>query len=200
MSKGVHWTEKFVLSSEEKQYLLDTYMTDEFCVDNRNYYSGYHHSNGAHGKTSTKPNTWVDERLRSIYIPYISGVMQEQGLLACKKDCKDMMIFSHQLWAQIYTKEKKSDLAPHHHYATAQTVISWIHFVDVPDDQDCLYFQFGDRNAKNKFADPKEYRHYPQPQKTDDIIFYSPWIWHGVDTPTSDKPRVVVAGNVLRLK
>ena len=32
------------------------------------------------------------------------------------------------------------------------------------------------------------------------IIFFIPWTWHGVDPVHSQEERIVVAGNVMRLK
>ena len=82
----------------------------------------------------------------------------------------------------------KSKNEPHNHYTSMDSVCSWIHFVDVPDDQDCLYFQIG-----------KE-RVFPENQRSGKIIFFPSWAMHGVDAPTTRSERVVVAGNVIRKK
>ena len=41
---------------------------------------------------------------------------------------------------------------------------------------------------------------YPQPQRSGKLIFFIPWTWHGVDPVNSQEERIVVAGNVMRLK
>ena len=98
-------------------------------------------------------------------------------------------IYSYQhIWAQIYTKSLGKGISAHHHYPDRSNLFSWIHFVDVPDE-DCLYWEM--QSGK---------KIYPQPQQSGKIIFFIPWTWHGVDPIHSQEERIVVAGNVIRLK
>ena len=65
-------------------------------------------------------------------------------------------------------------------------MISWVHFVDVPDTK-LFYFQVGDKKI------------YPKCQKTGDIILYPSYAMHGVDMMTEGKDRFVVVGNIVKL-
>ena len=56
-------------------------------------------------------------------------------------------------------------------------------------NEDCLYWEF--KGGKKV---------YPQPQRAGKIIFFIPWIWHGIDPVKSQEERIVVAGNVTRIK
>ena len=174
----------FKLSDEDYRYLIDTYKTDRFLRPGENpYYSGYHAHPNSQIRYDWNPGKQIDRRLINMYTPFLSEKLREQGL-----DSKNMILSYSHIWAQIYMREMKSKNEPHNHYTSMDSVCSWIHFVDVPDDQDCLYFQIG-----------KE-RVFPENQRSGKIIFFPSWAMHGVDAPTTRSERVVVAGNVIRKK
>ena len=184
----------FELSPEDKQHIRDTYLTDRFARKHykqsegkevSQYYTGYHHSPTSQNRTGKSIQKFLDTRLLQIYSPIIKRELTEQRLF----EADPSAIYSYQhIWAQIYTKQLGKGIAAHHHYPDPSNLFSWIHFVDVPDE-DCLYWEM---NSGKKI--------YPQPQRSGKLIFFIPWTWHGVDPVNSQEERIVVAGNVMRLK
>ena len=179
----------FELSDDDKQYIRDTYLTDRFTrktlKDKPLYYTGYHHSPTSQNRTGRSVQKFLDTRLLQIYSPIIKRELIEQRLF----EADPSAIYSYQhIWAQIYTKNLGKGIDAHHHYPDPSNLFSWIHFVDVPDE-DCLYWEM---NSGNKI--------YPQPQRSGKLIFFIPWTWHGVDPVISQDERIVVAGNVSRIK
>ena len=179
----------FQLSDDDKQYIRDTYLTDRFTRKTKRdkplYYTGYHHSPTSQNRTGRSVQKFLDTRLLQIYTPIIKKELNEQRLF----EADPSAIYSYQhIWAQIYTKSLGTGIGAHHHYPDQSNLFSWIHFVDVPDE-DCLYWEM---NSGKKI--------YPQPQRSGKLIFFIPWTWHGVDPVESKEERIVVAGNVMRLK
>ena len=184
----------FELSDDDKQYIRDTYITDRFARKKwkkslghevPEYYTGYHHSPTSQNRTGKDLLKFMDLRLLQIYSPIIKRELTEQRLF----EADPTAIYSYQhIWAQIYTKQLGKGIDAHHHYSHPSTVVSWIHFVEAPDE-DCLYWEM---NSGKKI--------YPQPQRSGKIIFFVPWVWHGVDPVISQDERIVVAGNVARIK
>lgn len=179
----------FELSDDDKKYIRETYLTDRFTRRNKSeqplYYTGYHHSPTSQNRTGKSVQKFLDTRLLRIYSPIIKKELEEQRLF----EADPSAIYSYQhIWAQIYTKSLGKGIAPHHHYPDRSNLFSWIHFVDAPSE-DCLYWEM--KSGK---------KIYPQPQGSGKIIFFCPWTWHGVDPVESQEERIVVAGNVTRLK
>ena len=179
----------FELSADDKEYIRSTYITDKFArkdgEERPRYYTGYHHAPTSQNRTGKPVQKFLDTRLLQIYSLVIKRELTEQRLF----EADPSAIYSYQhIWAQIYTKNLGKGINAHHHYPNPANLFSWIHFVDVPDE-DCLYWEM---NSGKKI--------YPQPQRSGKIIFFIPWVWHGVDPVESQEERIVVAGNVLRLK
>ena len=177
----IYYTCDCKISKDDKDYILNTYKQDRFLrTGNGSYYTGYH----SHSQSSKRQRTvdFDDKKLVQIYSPILSNCLKEQGF-----PMKGAILSYNHVWAQIYVKEKGSMNAPHHHYISSKTICSWIHFIDVPDDQDCLYFVVGDKKV------------YPKEQRSGKLVFFPPWSLHGVDTITTTKERVVVAGNISKL-
>ena len=179
----------FELSVDDKEYIRSTYLTDRFArkdaKERPQYYTGYHHLPGSQNRTGKKLQKFTDTRLLQIYSPIIKKELTEQRLF----EADPTAIYSYQhIWAQIYTKNLGKGINPHHHYAHPSTLFSWIHFVEAPAE-DCLYWEM---NSGKKI--------YPQSQRSGKMIFFVPWVYHGVDPVISQEERIVVAGNVVRLK
>ena len=179
----------FELSDDDKQYIRDTYLTDRFTrktLKNKPlYYTGYHHAPTSHNRTGRDLVKFLDTRLLQIYSPILKKELQRQRLF----EADTSAIYSYQhIWAQIYTKQLGKGIGAHHHYPDRGNLFSWIHFVDVPDEQ-CLYWEM---EGGEKV--------YPPIQSSGKIIFFVPWVYHGVDPVQSQEERIVVAGNVVRLK
>ena len=77
-------------------------------------------------------------------------------------------------------------ISPHHHFTELKHLISWIHFLDVPD-QKCFYFLVGDEKI------------YPETQKPFDLMFYPSYAIHGVDKLKHANDRLVIVGNITKL-
>ena len=180
----------FELSDDDKQYIRDTYLTDRFARNDPNtkepcYYTGYHHAPDSVNRSGRPIQKFMDTRLLQIYSPILKKELTEQRLFEADRSA----IYSYQhIWAQIYKKQLGKGNATHNHYAHPSTIFSWIHFVEAPDE-DCLYWEM---NSGKKI--------YPRPQRSGKMIFFMPWTWHGVDPVISQDERIVVAGNVSRIK
>ncbi len=176
----------YQISENDKKYLLETYKSDKYLKGN--YYTGYHthylsqrrktKGDAVHSATGKED----DRRLVGMYSKFLAKCLKDQGLSLPK-----MILSYNHIWAQIYLKEKGSMNAPHNHFLSSNTVCSWIHFVDVPEDQDCLYFQIGDTKV------------YPKEQRSGTLVFFPAWAMHGVDPITTTSERMVVAGNVNKI-
>ena len=184
----------FELSDDDKNYIRDTYKTDRFTRKRykkslghevSEYYTGYHHAPTSINRTGKPVEKFLDARLLQIYSPVIKRELKRQRLF--EADRKGIYSYQH-IWAQIYTKQLGKGIGAHHHYPDRGNLFSWIHFVDVPDEQ-CLYWEM---KGGEKV--------YPPIQSSGKIIFFVPWVWHGVDPVHSQEERIVVAGNVMRLK
>tara|TARA_B100001113_G_scaffold319202_1_gene287722 strand:+ start:811 stop:1347 length:537 start_codon:yes stop_codon:yes gene_type:complete len=170
----------YELDHDDTQYILDTYKQDRFLrIGDGSYYTGYH----AHSLSESRFNMkkFDDKKLVTMYSSFLAKCLKEQGF-----PMGGLISYNH-VWAQIYLREKGSKNAPHNHYISNKTICSWIHFVNVPDDQDCLYFKIGDTKV------------YPKEQRSGKLIFFPAWALHGVDPITTTKERIVVAGNVIKL-
>ena len=170
----------YELSYDDTQHILNTYKQDRFLrTGDGSYFTGYH----AHSMSSSRCDMgkFDDKRLVTMYSSFLAKCLREQGFPM------DGLISYNHVWAQIYLRERGSKNAPHNHYISSKTICSWIHFVNVPDDQDCLYFQVGDTKV------------YPKEQRSGKLIFFPAWALHGVDPITTTNERIVVAGNVIKL-
>mgnify|MGYP001174444774 FL=1 len=170
----------YELSQDDTQYIYDTYKQDRFLrPGNGSYYTGYHTHPMSRARYKTEK--FDDKKIVTMYSSFLAKCLREQGY-----PMEDSILSYNHIWAQIYLKEKGSMNAPHNHYISKE-LCSWIHFVNVPDDQDCLYFQIGDTKV------------YPKEQRSGKLIFFPSWAFHGVDPITTTKERVVVAGNIVKL-
>jgi len=176
------WTEKFVLPQSTIDKWKERYSDDYFLTvkpDERgSHYTGYHRNpnNGQHVDLSK--GSYVDKDLLSTYVPKLKEVLGKFGLDG---------LFSYQsIWGQYYKKDMGGKISPHHHFVEPKNILSWIHFLDVPD-QKCFYFLVGDEKI------------YPETQKSFDLMFYPSFAVHGVDKLIHAKDRLVVVGNITKL-
>lgn len=197
----VFWTDYFELPQDDIDYIRETYKQEKFIrYGSKDYkhYTGYYHSLGASKRSNNdiKPGSFVDTRLQKIYTPVLKNIIRKMGLFDCD-DPKNMFLSYNQLWVQLYTKEfsdkSKMGCTLHAHYAGIQSLFSWVHFVDVPEEK-CFYWQ-----GKTDDGGWGE-KHYPEVQSTGHLVLFPSWCWHGVDRVISQDDRVVVAGNILRLR
>ena len=195
----IFWTDYFELPTDDIKYIRDTYINEKFLRSGGptyKHYTGYYHSYGAQQRrdTGVDSGSFVDTRLQNIYGPVLRSILKKQGIYDCEQH--DMILNFKQLWVQLYTKEF-GDLSGmgctlHNHYTGPQNLFSWVHFVDVPKE-DCFYY-------RTKNGSEWGEKVYPTPQRTGNIVLFPSWTWHGVDAVVSQDDRVVVAGNVLRLR
>tara|TARA_Y100000004_G_C8784436_1_gene356439 strand:- start:97 stop:687 length:591 start_codon:yes stop_codon:yes gene_type:complete len=195
----VFWTDYFELPQEDIDYIRETYKTEKFIRQGGSdykHYTGYYHSYGAQQRPDTgiQSGSFVDTRLQRLYAPVLKNIMRKQGLFECEQH--HMLLSYQQLWVQLYTKEfsdkSKVGCTLHNHYTGPQNLFSWVHFVDVPDEK-CFYWQAKDGDGWGE-------KQYPELQSTGHLVVFPSWCWHGVDRVISQSDRVVVAGNILRLR
>ena len=166
------WTEKFVLPQSTIDKWKDRYSDDYFLTVKEDkklgaHYTGYHRN-----------NEFVDKELLSTYVPKLKNVLDKFGLSG---------LFSYSsIWGQYYKKEMNAVITPHSHFNELKNIISWIHFLDVPD-QKCFYFLVGDEKI------------YPDTQGQFDLMFYPSFAMHGVDKLLHAKDRLVIVGNISKL-
>lgn len=166
------WTEKFVLPQSTIDKWKERYSDDYFLTVKEDkklgaHYTGYH-----------RTKDFVDKELLSTYVPKLKEVLGKFGLGG---------LFSYSsIWGQYYKKEMNAVVTPHHHFSELKQMISWIHFLDVPD-QKCFYFMVGDEKI------------YPESQNQFDLMFYPSFAVHGVDKLLHAKDRLVIVGNISKL-
>lgn len=83
-------------------------------------------------------------------------------------------------WSQLYNKEDSH--RPHHHYGQGD-IISWVHFIR----SSYKAFRFNDIN-RNYYVPPE--------QEDGDLICFPSYLWHEAVTNSTDKQRLIVAGNI----
>lgn len=115
--------------------------------------------------------------LTNFYSPIIDIFMKDLGLYHRSR-------YMWNYWIQMYNN--KLDGHSVHDHFDFSNIISWIHFIQVPEDQKCFYFL--DSN-KNKL--------YPENQSFGDFIVFPPWALHGVDKVVRENfNRIIISGNI----
>lgn len=115
----------------------------------------------------------VKARFDPFYDEHIIKFMQSVLLF-------DRVEYRYDLWAQYYTGGAGH---PKHDHWDPGTLFSFIHFIQLPENDNCLKMLRQDTHFKQG-----------------DIIFYPPWQEHEVAAPTKEGHRLVVAGNIEILK
>ena len=164
------WSEKFELTEDmiakwKKRYSSDLFLTVKENKEFGSHYTGYQRD-------------FDKEELLSVYVPKLKEVLTKFGL-------SGMFSYSS-IWAQYYKKEMGAKISPHDHFTEPKNMLSWIHFVDVPD-QKCFYFLVGDQKI------------YPDTQSKSDLMFYPSYAVHGVDKLIGAEDRLVIVGNITKL-
>ena len=91
--------------------------------------------------------------------------------------------YTYEMWMQMSNSDTDSHSIHSHFQGYEQ--ISWVHFINVPDQQ-CFYFY-----------NSREEKIYPPIQKTGDMIAFPSWALHGVDeVKEKNFDRIIVAGNI----
>ena len=177
------WSEKFELPQDtiiewKQRYSSDFFLTVKEDKDLGAHYTGYHRNPNNGDNVDLSKGSYVDKELLSIYVPKLKEVLSKFGL-------SGMFSYSS-IWGQYYKKEMGAKITPHHHFTELRNLLSWIHFVDVPD-QKCFYFLVGDEKI------------YPETQTKGDLMFYPSYAIHGVDKLIGAEDRLVIVGNITKL-
>ena len=91
--------------------------------------------------------------------------------------------YTYEMWMQMSNSDTDSHSIHSHFQGYEQ--ISWVHFINVPDQQ-CFYFY-----------NSREEKIYPPIQKTGDMIAFPSWALHGVDeVKEKNFDRIIVAGDI----
>jgi len=194
------WHENFSHGDKINQGLIEKYQDDFFLKgdpphnDHGLHYTGYHlnpHSAWKIRNGSELGGGYLDRELLSLYVPKLKSILEIIGLNTefeqVHKDKKSIFSFQH-IWGQLYKTGLECKIDVHNHFTSAGDLLSWVHFVQVPDKK-LFFFQLGDKKV------------YPETQNSGDLIVYPSYAPHGVDVMTEgDEPRFVVVGNIHRIK
>tara|TARA_B100000945_G_scaffold19666_1_gene14243 strand:+ start:504 stop:1100 length:597 start_codon:yes stop_codon:yes gene_type:complete len=159
------FSDKFLLSDKKIDDIRNRYKQDEYKIT---------YENGC--------NIWSsyfeqDQFLKDVYEDKILQFLKHIPVSSSKGYIQDPDL---SYWVQIYNGKSAGGHQVHDHWCP-DCIISFVHFVKVPD-QKCFYFK-------------AEEKSYPK-QDQGDIIFFPSWASHGVDPVTDYDDRIVLAGNI----
>ena len=148
------------------------------------HYTGYHknpNNSRSNVNIMATEGNFIDRELIKLYVPKLKSVLGSLGLI------HNNTIYSFQsMWGQLYRKSLGGAIDVHNHYSHPRDLLSWVHFVKVPE-QKCFYFYINGEKI------------YPDTQGSSDMIFYPSYANHGVDVLENDEDRFVVAGNISQI-
>lgn len=122
------------------------------------------------------------DKIENFYHKNLSKILTKLGL-------SGRIVINDTKWCQIYTGSYGGNHPSHQHYSGME-LFSWVHFVDVPTDQKCFYFE-----------DSLGNKQYPDTQNSGDLIVFPSWAIHGCDPLLKSKARrSIVAGNINCIK
>lgn len=132
------------------------------------------------GYYKTDAGSYQDTELLSTYTPKLVEILKKIKLYGTG-------IFSYSsIWGQLAKKDIPCYIKEHNHYKHPKQMLSWVHFVKVPE-QKCFYF-CKDGNKS-----------YPIHQKSGDLMVFPSYLYHGVDERKNLDERFVVVGNIIML-
>ena len=132
------------------------------------------------GYYKTDAGSYQDTELLSTYTPKLVEILKKIKLYGTG-------IFSYSsIWGQLSKKGVPCYIKEHNHYKHPKQMLSWVHFVKVPD-QKCFYFC---KNGEKS---------YPVHQKSGDLMVFPSYLYHGVDERKNLDERFVIVGNIIQL-
>ena len=124
----------------------------------------------------------LDTELVSTYTPKLIEILKLFNLYGKRR------IYSfNSIWGQLSKEGRKCCMKEHDHYTNSDDMLSWVHFVKVPQ-QKCFYFKKGGEKI------------YPFFQSSGDLIVFPSYSLHGVDERRDLDERFVIVGNIIRTK
>ena len=130
------------------------------------------------GYYKTDAGSYQDTELLSTYTPKLVEILKKIKLYGTG-------IFSYsRIWGQLSKKGVPSYIKEHNHYKHPKQMLSWVHFVKVPE-QKCFYFC---KNGEKS---------YPVHQKSGDLMVFPSYIYHGVYERKNLDERFVIVGNII---
>ena len=132
------------------------------------------------GYYKTDEGSYQDTELLRTYTPKLTEILKTIRLYGTG-------IFSYSsIWGQLAKEGVPCYIKEHNHYKHPKQMLSWVHFVKVPE-QKCFYF------CKNGG------KSYPVHQKSGDLMVFPSYLYHGVDERKNLEERFVVVGNIIML-
>ena len=121
-------------------------------------------------------------------VPILGEYLRDFYHDSIKRMTKDLGIFgqwryTNEYWTQLYY-EGSDTHGIHSHFGNG-AIVSWVHILQAPEDQDCFYF-----------VDSKMNKMYPKDQRSNTLFCFPSWSLHGVDRLSGEGERVIVAGNI----
>ena len=130
------------------------------------------------GYYKTDAGSYQDTELLSTYTPKLVEILKKIKLYGTG-------IFSFSsIWGQLSKKGVPCYIKEHNHYKHPKQMLSWVHFVKVPE-QKCFYFC---KNGEKS---------YPVHQKSGDLMVFPSYLYHGVDERKNLDERFVIVGNII---
>ena len=125
---------------------------------------------------------YVDMEMSQIYTPKLVEILKLFNLYGKRR----IYSFSS-IWGQLSKKDVKGFMVDHDHYTEMGDMLSWVHFIKVPE-QDCFFFRKGGEKI------------YPPCQRSGDFMVFPSYCFHGVDERINLDERFVIVGNIIRTK
>ena len=114
------------------------------------------------GYYKTDAGSYQDTELLKTYTPKLVEILKKIKLHGTG-------IFSYSsIWGQLSKKGVPCYIKEHNHYKHPKQMLSWVHFVKVPE-QKCFYFC---KNGEKS---------YPVHQKSGDLMVFPSYLYHGVE-------------------
>ena len=130
------------------------------------------------GYYKTDAGSYQDTELLSTYTPKLVEILKKIKLYGTG-------IFSYSsIWGQLAKEGVPCYIKEHNHYKHPKQMLSWVHFVKVPE-QKCFYFC---KNGEKS---------YPVHQKSGDLMVFPSYLYHGVDERKNLDERFVIVGNII---
>ena len=149
--------------------------------------------------TYGKKNPEWDRQLLNSLVEFYTQLFVDKPLMELGLNYRSDWEFN--FWIQA-TNSKSTGHKPHNHFS-GNEFISWCHIIKALPNERCFYFlrnvpstsELVGGNNMISVANRIYEKIYPE-QMSGDINAWPAWSLHGVDSPSTEESRIVIAGNI----